>query len=254
MQSVRLKVETIKTIRADNLYTVQSSLISAVLFSGSARQTRWSWCDSFPSPACGERERERRARVHLSNVPPCPSEALRLVGALVSTVLIATLLISALGLCRSRIARDTRTYTRSDAMSAIRRTRTPCERVSVVVVVVVRVREIMRPPTNQSIRRHLSDCSLTSVCPAPPPRRLFSLHVRTPYRHRSLHHRGSSRLPEADRCQTPTRTRDRVSASADEECRPTGIGYMRGGGEREREKLTDWTDGLKIYEFQNEHT
>lgn len=26
----------------------------------------------------------------------------------------------------------------------------------------------MRPPTNQSIRRHLSDCSLTSGCPVPP--------------------------------------------------------------------------------------
>lgn len=32
----------------------------------------------------------------------------------------------------------------------------------------VRVREIMRPPTNQSIRRHLSDCSLTLGCPVPP--------------------------------------------------------------------------------------
>lgn len=39
----------------------------------------------------------------------------------------------------------------------------------------------MRPPTNQSIRRHLSDCSLTSVCPARPPRRLSpSLSLPSP--------------------------------------------------------------------------
>lgn len=60
---------------------------------------------------------------------------------------------------------------------------TPCERVGGV-----RVREIMRPPTNQSIRRHLSDCSLTSVCPAPPS--LLVALSYTPYRHRS----SSSRL------------------------------------------------------------
>lgn len=72
-----------------------------------------------------------------------------------------TLLISALGPA-AHIVRDIHTYTHthvSDVMIVIKRAQ---------CVGAVRVREIMRPPTNQSIRRHLSDCSLTSRCPAPP--------------------------------------------------------------------------------------
>jgi len=67
----------------------------------------------------------------------------------------------------------------------------------------VRVREIMRPPTNQSIRRHLSDCSLTLGCPVPP----SLLVARTICHPPLLVDHGTARLPEADRCRTPTRDR-----------------------------------------------
>jgi len=99
--------------------------------------------------------------------------------ALVSTLLIATLLISALGLgplvlpARTDTRIRMRCHERDQARSLARS---------------LRVREIMRPPTNQSIRRHLSDCSLTSVCPAPPflsspPRRPLDNRKRTDARH-----------------------------------------------------------------------
>lgn len=73
----------------------------------------------------------------------------------------------------------------------------------------VRVREIMRPPTNQSIRRHLSDCSLTSGCPVSPSLSLSSLVARTIY----LLHSSPTQAPLAYRKRADAghpRARDRV--------------------------------------------
>lgn len=112
--------------------------------------------------------------------------------ALVSTVLIATLLISALGLGRSYCPWYTYTKRCHERDQAC-----------IKCVGTVRVREIMRPPTNQSIRRHLSDCSLTLGCPVPP----SLLVARTICHPPLLVDHGTARLPEADRCRTPTRDR-----------------------------------------------
>lgn len=64
----------------------------------------------------------------------------------------------------------------------------------------VRVREIMRPPTNQSIRRHLSDCSLTLGCPVPPSlpvaHTICLLHY-SPRRPRLRSPTGSGPMPDA---------------------------------------------------------
>lgn len=87
------------------IHVPPSSLISAVLFSGSlVKQDGHGATPAFPSPP-------GPAPLPPLKRPTVPSERyIRLVGALVSTVLIATLLISALGLGRSRIARDTRIH------------------------------------------------------------------------------------------------------------------------------------------------
>lgn len=121
--------------------------------------------------------------------------------ALVSTVLIATLLISALGLgplvllhVRMRCHERTRSLARSLARS-------------------IRVREIMRPPTNQSIRRHLSDCSLTSVCPAP---RVSPLATEV-----------FSRQPEAVRCPD-THARSRIRRVLASEKRRSAVIPLQG--------------------------
>lgn len=164
-----------------------SFLISAVLFSGSlVKQDGHGATRLLPPRPPPPLER-----------PTVPFEATTR-RALVSTVLIATLLISALGLGRSYCP----WYTYMKRCHKRDQARIKC-------VGAVRVREIMRPPTNQSIRRHLSDCSLTSGCPVPPSLSLLSrrsYHLPPPL----LADPGSARLPEAGRCRTPTRAWSRI--------------------------------------------
>lgn len=155
------------------IYVPPSSLISAVLFSGSlvkqdGHGATLASSSSLPPGPAPPPPLER---------PTAPSEAATR-RALVSTVLIATLLISALGLGRSYSPRYTYTKLCHERDQA-----------RIKYVGTVRVREIMRPPTNQSIRRHLSDCSLMLGCPVPPSllvaRTIVPPPLRTPYRKRT---------------------------------------------------------------------
>ena len=188
------------------IYVSPSSLISAVLFSGSLVKQ-----DGHDATLSSPPLSRTSATLPPLKRPTVPSKATTR-WALVSTVLIATLLISALGLARSYRPRYTYTKRCHERDQAC-----------VKCVGTVRVREIMRPPTNQSIRRHLSDCSLTLGCPVPPSL-LVSLGSSLPSS-TSRRPRHRARLPEADRCRTPTRDRRirRVLARTDGKYGLTGL-------------------------------